>query len=112
MRLHPDRHVGTPLIILFPLPSLQAITDGAKCLVLTGRAPRLTKEQLIALATKSDAAVFVVAADAGSRPAMRRLIGWVHESLPAVQQYVHAAGTLGYDALADVTPQAFWDVCR
>ena len=50
--------------------------------------------------------------DTGDAAASRRVAAWMSNHLPAVQTYAHAAGALGYDSIADMEPEAFWDVCR
>jgi len=75
---------------------------GARCLVLTSRAPRLSAEELAALA-RPGAAAFVVAADAGDAAHTARVAAWAREALPAVAHYAHAAGVSGHAPLVDMT---------
>ena len=35
------------------------------------------------------------------------MLSWVHEALPYVQHYTHAAGVSGFSLLRDITPQEF-----
>lgn len=76
----------------------QLAAAGCRCLVLTGRAPQLSKETLIAFAARG-VAVFTVAADAGDAAAWATVLSWAHERLPAVQHFAHAAGVTGFDML-------------
>lgn len=76
----------------------QLAAAGCRCLVLTGRAPQLSKETLIAFAARG-VAVFTVAADAGDAAAWAAVLSWAHERLPAVQHFAHAAGVTGFDML-------------
>ncbi len=80
----------------------QLADAGARCLVLTSRAPRLSAEALAALA-RPGAAAFVVAADAGNEAHTARVAAWAREALPAVAHYAHAAGVSGHAPLADMT---------
>lgn len=89
----------------------QIAAAGQGTLVLASRNPRLSKSELVALAA-AGAAAFVVKCDAGSGAANARLERWVREWLPAVQTYAHAAGALGYDAIPDITTDAFHRVTR
>ena len=50
--------------------------------------------------------------DVGDVAAGQRVAAWAREHLPAVQMYAHAAGALGQDAIADLTPEVHWAVCR
>jgi hypothetical protein len=43
---------------------------------------------------------------------MAHIFEWAHEHLPVVETVAHAAGALGYDLIADVTPEAFWAICQ
>ena len=91
----------------------QALHFGCKCLVATSRRPQLSKEELISLVQDHPAsAVFLVAADSGSAAAMQRVTSWAHENLPVVENYVHAAGLIGMDNIADVSEERLWEVAR
>ena len=91
---------------------LQELGRGADiCAVLLSRSPCASKEELVALADSSIAS-FGIGCDAGNPAAVARVLEWAHEHLPVVETLAHAAGALGYDAIANVTPEAFWTVCR
>ena len=89
----------------------RALKSGCHCLVATSRQPRLSKEELIRLVEDHPArALFMVAADSGNADAMQRVTSWVHENLPIVQDFVHAAGLIGLDNIADVSEDRLWEV--
>lgn len=56
--------------------------------------------------------VVVTKADASKASDVRRVLEWVHEELPYIQHYAHAAGVSGFDMLQDTTTDAFWDVAN
>lgn len=131
-RLYAERLVPSPQPRLRPvrhstLPSTTIVSGGAKglglehtrralksgcpCLVATSRRPQLSKEELIRLVEdRPTSAVFMVAADSGSAAAMQRITSWAHENLPVLQDYVHAAGLIGLDSIADVSEDRLWEV--
>lgn len=80
-------------------------------LVLTSRSGLLTKEQLIEISgsasSSASTAIFVAYRDASRPIHSAQLAAWLHEQLPAVQTYVHAAGVLGFDLLPDLSSQEF-----
>lgn len=89
----------------------RALKSGCHSLVATSRHPKLSKQELIRLVEDHPAsAVFIVAADSGNAAAMQRVTSWVHENLPMVQDYVHAAGLIGLDSIADVSEDRLWEV--
>ena len=89
----------------------RALKSGSRCLVATSRRPQLSKQDLIALVEDTpSAAVFLVAADASSPRALQHVTSWAHENLPAVGNYVHAAGLIGLDSIADVSEERLWEV--
>jgi 3-oxoacyl-(acyl-carrier-protein) synthase/NAD(P)-dependent dehydrogenase (short-subunit alcohol dehydrogenase family)/acyl carrier protein len=86
----------------------QLARHGCKHLVLTSRGaggalPADAAAELAALG----AAVHVRACDAASARQCAELASWLHEHMPAVQVFAHAAGVLAFDLLPDLTPEAF-----
>ncbi|KAK9803914.1 hypothetical protein WJX72_004698 [[Myrmecia] bisecta] len=131
-RIHAERLVSSPLPAkrtLRPAPdqpvlvsggikglgleyAKQALRGGCRCMILCSRNPSLSKEELVALAGNGDAAVFVAQCDMGDRESGQQLLSWAHNHLPSIQHYAHAAGTLGFDSITDMTPEAFWAVSQ
>ena len=60
----------------------------------------------------SGAAVFVAHRDASDSVHGHQLAHWLHNHLPAVQMYSHAAGLLGFDLIPDLTPQQFGSIVQ
>ncbi len=81
------------------------------CAVLLSRSPKASKAELIALA-ELGSATFGIQCDAGDPMTMAEVLSWVHEQLPAVSVAAHAAGTLGFDTIDDVSEEQFWDICH
>ena len=79
----------------------QAVAHGARNLVVFSREPTLPLDTLREFA-EQDVALWVVRCDASSPAAMQQLWIWVHENLPAVQHFGHAAGRSGFDMLQDM----------
>lgn len=52
----------------------------------------------------------MVSCDASKYEDNQKLIRWLHESMPAVQFFIHAAGVLAFDTIADITRDTFNDV--
>lgn len=50
--------------------------------------------------------------DAGESAHNHALAAWLHDHLPAVQVYGHAAGLLGFDLLPDLTADKFGAVIK
>ena len=93
----------------------RALSAGCQCVIATSRRPRLSKQELIALVERNpntSSAVFMVAADSGDAAAMQHVTSWAHEHLPAVQNYIHAAGLIGLDSIAEVSEDRLWEVAR
>ncbi len=91
----------------------RALKAGSQCVVATSRRPQLSKQELISLVEENpnpSSAVFMVAADSGNAAAMQRVTSWAHENLPATQNYVHAAGLIGLDSIADLSEDRLWEV--
>ena len=86
--------------------SRNAATRGAGCLVLASRNPCLSRDALEELA-RTGVPCFTVQCDAADPEAAAKLAAWVHDRLPAVQTFAHAAGVLGYDLIQDMSPEAF-----
>lgn len=79
---------------------------GCKRLVLTSRGGELNEaeaEQLRKLGTE----VVVKACDAGDTASCAAFATWLHETMPAVQLFVHAAGLIRFDLVPDLTKDAF-----
>lgn len=51
--------------------------------------------------------MFVAHRDASEPAHNRQLAHWLHNHLPAVAVFGHAAGLLGFDLIPDLTPQQF-----
>ena len=93
----------------------RALQPGCQCVVATSRRPQLSKQELIALVEENpnaSSAIFMVAADSGDEAAMQRVTSWAHENLPAVGNYVHAAGLIGLDSISDVSDDRLWEVAH
>jgi NAD(P)-dependent dehydrogenase (short-subunit alcohol dehydrogenase family)/acyl carrier protein len=84
----------------------QLARGGCKRLVLTSRGGALPETDAAELAALG-AEVHVVACDAGDAADCARLAAWLHESMPAVQVFAHAAGVLAFDLLPDLLPESF-----
>ncbi len=81
------------------------------CAVLLSRNPNVSKAELIEL-SELGRATFGIQCDAGDSVTLAEVLSWVHEHLPAVSAVAHAAGTLGYSTIDDVTEEQFWDICH
>lgn len=117
----------------------QLVARGCRALVLTSRSGLLSKEQLIELAQQgglgwrgcscpcmhhlaarrtcaflasAGAAVLVARRDAADPAHGQALAAWLHNQLPAVQVYGHAAGLLGFDLVPDVTADRFGRIMK
>ena len=51
--------------------------------------------------------MFVVHCDASDAGDSRQLARWLHNHLPAVQVFGHAAGLVGMELVPDLTPEQF-----
>ena len=74
------------------------------------REPALPIEVLKEFADQG-VAMWVVRCNASSPAAMRHLWSWVHEHLPAVQHFGHAAGRSGFNMLQDMPADELRDIC-
>lgn len=64
------------------------------------------------LSIYAGAGVFVAQRDASDTIHNQQLAGWLHNHLPAVQSYAHAAGVLGFDLILDLTAEQFARVVK
>lgn len=87
----------------------QAVNHGARNLVVISREPTLPLDTLREFAEQG-VALWVVRCNASSPTAMRQLWCWVHEHLPAVQHFGHAAGRSGFDMLQDMPASELSDI--
>lgn len=81
------------------------------CAVMLSRNPAASKTELIELA-ELGGTIYNVQCDSGDPSAFAEILGWAHEHLPAVATLAHAAGTLGYDSIANVPEDKFWEICN
>ncbi len=89
----------------------EMLKSSGACAVLLSRNPEMGKAELIQLA-ELGSATFGVQCDSGDPESLAGVLQWVHESLPSVAVLAHAAGTLGYDTIADVSDDQFWSICN
>ena len=54
--------------------------------------------------------IHVLQADSSDAASMRRLLEWVHENLPPIQHFAHAAGVAGLSMLQDLSYADFGSV--
>jgi len=86
-----------------------AATRGAGCLVLASRNPSLSRGALEELAS-TGVPCFTVHLDTADPAAAAKLAAWVHDRLPAVHTFAHAAGVLGQASIREMSPEAFEQV--
>ena len=89
----------------------QLVKQGCRTLVLTSRTGALADEDKQHFSAYG-AAVHVLKTDAGVASEMQQMLAWVHDNLPPVQQYVHAAGVSGFDMLNSMSSEALLEVCK
>jgi len=78
---------------------------------MLSRNPAASKAELIELA-ELGSTTYNVQCDSGDPSAVAEVLGWAHEHLPAVAILAHAAGILGYDSIATVQEDQFWEICK
>jgi NAD(P)-dependent dehydrogenase (short-subunit alcohol dehydrogenase family) len=86
------------------------VSRGARQLVLTARRPAEPAELAEFRATGAD--VRVLAADVAEPADVRRVLDTIARELGPLRGIVHAAGRLGREPLATLTPEALADVLR
>ena len=90
--------------------------DGASCTCcgIFPAAASLTSTLVIRLLPliPAGAGVFVAQRDASDTGHNQQLAEWLHNHLPAVQTYAHAAGVLGLDLIPDLTAEQFARVVK
>ncbi len=86
-----------------------AASRGAGCLVLASRNPSLSRDALEELAS-TGVHCFTVQLDAANPEVAAKLAAWVHDRLPPVQTFAHAAGVLGQANIREMSPEAFEQV--
>ncbi len=79
-------------------------------MVVFSREPTLPLETLQEFAEQG-VTLWVVRCNASSPEAMRQLWAWVHENLPAVQHFGHAAGRSGFSLLPDMPDHELSAIC-
>ena len=88
----------------------QAVAHGARNLLVFSREPTLPLETLQEFAEQG-VFLWVVRCNASSPAAMQQLWAWVHENLPGVQHFGHAAGRSGFNLLPDMPADELRAVC-
>ncbi len=89
------------------------VKQGAKHLVLTGRRkPSEATRQLVTQLSIAEANILYFQADVTSEVDVTGVLQEITDSLPPLRGIVHAAGMLGFQAIADMTSEEFHAVLK
>ena len=87
----------------------QLAQAGCGHLLLTGRMPIVSRAVLVWFAAH-DVTMWTARVDAGQSLTSESVLRWLHERLPPLGQYVHAAGISRADALPVINSTTMWHV--
>jgi malonyl CoA-acyl carrier protein transacylase len=89
------------------------VTQGVKSLVLLGRRDASPEAQAtISKMEKAGIKILVAKADVSNKPDMLRVLETVAASMPPLKGVIHAAGVVGYDAIANMDLTTWESILR